>query len=147
MRRPVGLPVAILLALGVVFALAACDAAGSPSGTAPEPSETVDLADSNWILRSIGGAEPAAEVSLAFSQDGAAGSTGCNTFRGGYTLDGSSLVFDPLATTKMACEPPLMDQESAILEALGGVTSWEIGADGALTLRGTSELVFDPARP
>jgi heat shock protein HslJ len=139
------LPIPILLAVLIGIAVAACDAVGTTPGASPEPSEAVDLVDSHWVLRSIGGAEPIGELSLAFTPDGADGSTGCNTFRGDYTLDGSSLVFDPLATTKRGCEQPLMDQEAAILEALGGVTSWEIGADGALTLRGTTELVYDPA--
>jgi heat shock protein HslJ len=35
----------------------------------------------------------------------------------------------------MACAPPLMDQEERFLALLAEVRGFEIGADGALTLR------------
>jgi lactoylglutathione lyase len=51
----------------------------------------------------------------------ATGSAGCNRFVGGYTLAGERISFEPLATTRMACEPEVMRAESDYLAALGRV--------------------------
>ena len=64
---------------------------------------------------------------------------------GTYAVDGAALTFGPLATTRMACEENLMAQEAAVLEALAGVSGWEIDADGLLHLTGGTELVFQPS--
>jgi hypothetical protein len=69
-----------------------------------------------------------AGAGLTFDSGGnVSGSTGCNSISGSYALDGSALTFGPLATTRMACEDALMAQEAAVLEALAGVSGWEIG--------------------
>ena len=143
--RPSAVSIPIVVALAFAVFVAACDATESSPRESPEPTPAGDLGGTSWILRGIAGVEPAGESTLTFEAGGAGGSTGCNTFRGEYAVDGSSLVFSPLATTKRACaDPALMDQESAVLDALAGVTSWELGGDGRLTLGGSVELVYDP---
>jgi heat shock protein HslJ len=72
------------------------------------------------------------------------GFAGCNTFTGTFTTDGSTLTLGPLATTRMACERPASAVEATYLEALAGVTSWSIGADGRLTLDGAIPLIYAP---
>ena len=64
---------------------------------------------------------------------------------GTYATDGAALTFGPMATTRMACEESLMTQETAVLEALAGVSGWEIDADGRLHLTGGTELVLQPS--
>ena len=64
---------------------------------------------------------------------------------GRYATDGAALTFGTMATTRMACEETLMAQEAAVLEALAGVTGWEIDADGLLHLTGGTELVLQPS--
>jgi heat shock protein HslJ len=65
-------------------------------------------------------------VSAAFGPDGQiAGSGGCNTFTGPYLLTGRELRIGPLASTQRACEPPVMDQETRLLAALGRVTTFD----------------------
>jgi heat shock protein HslJ len=44
---------------------------------------------------------------------------GCNNFTGGYQLEGATLALGPLANTKKACSPAIMDQEASFYEALG----------------------------
>jgi heat shock protein HslJ len=62
---------------------------------------------------------------------------------GSYTADGEgSVSFSDIATTKIACEPDVMDQERQILAALEATTTYSIegstmslsDADGALVL-------------
>lgn len=141
-------PVPIAIAVVLTLLVAACDATESSPGT-PEPIPTGDLAGTEWVLREIDGVETVAtsRPSLAFEAGRVTGTTGCNSLGGEYAVDGSSIAFSPLATTKRACEPGLMDQEAAVLDALSGVTAWEIGQDGRLRLRGATELDFDPAAP
>ena len=128
-----------------ILVVAACDSTGSGTNTTPEPTSPADLTGTSWTLVSIG-ATPAIEgagASLAFDSAGNVnGSTGCNSFSGSYALDGSALTFGPLATTRMACEDAVMAQEAAVLEALSGVSGWEVDAYEMLHLTGDTELVF-----
>jgi heat shock protein HslJ len=80
-----------------------------------------------------------------FSDGRVSGSAGCNRLLGGYRLDGDRLSFEPnLAGTMMACPPPLMEQEQAVVTALGDVAGYELGDAGlALTdAQGTRLLTF-----
>lgn len=128
----------------------ACDAVGatSPAGT-PDPTTTAALDGTTWRIVSVGGVELAADppATLTVAADGSvSGATGCNQFSGTASIDGAALALGPLATTRMACEPQLMEQEQAVLEALAGVDRWSIGADGALHLNGAVEVVLIPGR-
>ena len=131
-----------------ILVVAACDSTGAGTNTTPEPTSAGDLAGTSWTLVSIGGT-PVAEGSgphLTFGADGqASGSTGCNSMSGTYATDGAALTFGPMAMTRMACEESLMTQETAVLEALVGVSGWEIDADGRLHLTGGTELVLQPS--
>jgi len=97
----------------------------------------VSLAGTQWLLESMGETPVAPEsgLTLAFAEDNAvSGSGGCNNFSGTYTLDGDSLTFSPLVSTKMACADDAMtQQETAFLEALGSTTRYEM-SDGRMTL-------------
>ena len=86
-------------------------------------------------------------ITLAFSADGGvSGSSGCNRFSGPWTLAGGALRVGPLRTTRMACEPEVMQQEAAFLAALQGATAvrregerLELRtADGALAVTATA---------
>jgi LPXTG-motif cell wall-anchored protein len=88
-----------------------------------------------WSLVSLQSAPGAAQdttgkgLTIKFDPSGMVnGSSGCNTFRGGYTVgEGQALTFDPLATTLMACaEQEVMDREAAYLKALEGVGSYKL---------------------
>ena len=66
------------------------------------------------------------ELTATFTPDGqVGGNAGCNTYTGGYKLDGTSLTAGPLASTMMACEQDVMDQETAFLAALQTPTTVE----------------------
>jgi heat shock protein HslJ len=73
-----------------------------------------------------------------FGDDGRiTGSAGCNTYMGPYQTDGQRLTIGPLATTRMACPQPVMDQETAYLAALQNATRYELES-GRLVLRDAS---------
>lgn len=59
------------------------------------------------------------EVMVKFEQQNKVwGRLGCNRFTGTYKQDGLSLVFGPLATTRMACPEPNMKTEARVSAAL-----------------------------
>jgi heat shock protein HslJ len=107
---------------------------------APAPSGLVG----NWVATGYLNADKSAfesviiesEITAVFGPDGTvAGSSGCNTYSGSYTVDNGALTISQMISTQKACDTPtgVMDQESAYLAALQSSVSFQ--NDGAtLTL-------------
>jgi len=58
-------------------------------------------------------------IFVSFAVDGGIkGRGGCNNFFGSLEQTGSGIEIGPLGVTRMACPPPIMNRESAFLEAL-----------------------------
>lgn len=110
---------------------------------------TTDLPGTSWNLVDLDGAAPVGETTpgITFTEDGTVtGTTGCNSFNGQVTIDGSQLSFGPLATTRMAClDPAVAEQEQAFLAALEAVTAYTIDTEGRLVLEGDAPLTFEIA--
>ena len=70
---------------------------------------------------------------LLLADGHASGSGGCNRFAGGYELEGERLSFQPLASTRMACGPKVMQAESDYFVALGRTAGLAL-ADADLVL-------------
>jgi heat shock protein HslJ len=103
--------------------------------------------DTYWRAVEISGTPTAPlpkqrEAHMMFSAEGnrVSGSTGCNRFTGTFTQTGDSLRFSPLATTKMACPPPLDAQERAFLQALHATAAIHL-AGNTLELKDASGKV------
>ena len=113
----------IALAIIATLALAACGA-----GTDNDPTGRA------WELTELEGAAPVdgTTIDITITDDGVSGSSGCNTYSAGadLTVDGSTLeLTSEIASTMMACEQPIMDQEQRYLMALSSVASYEMAAD------------------
>jgi heat shock protein HslJ len=110
---------------------------------------TTELPGTSWTLVDLDGEQPAGEPppSITFTDEGSVtGSTGCNTFNGEVTIDGSAITFGPLATTRMACVDPVAgEQEQAFLVAMDAVTGYTIDGEGRLVLEGGAPLTFEVA--
>ncbi len=140
-----------------IFFTTASDGAGElrfaadSASTTPAPSGDQSLTDATWRLVSLNQGGVAVPVladttpEITFEADGrVVGSGGCNRFFGGYTLDGNKLTFEALSSTEMACEPEIMDQETAMLTLLGAVTNYERAEDVLLLNTDTGDtLVFE----
>ncbi len=57
------------------------------------------------------------------------GYSGCNTFRGGYELEGSKLRFKALATTRMACLSDGSDVETRFHAALNATAEQRVAGE------------------
>jgi heat shock protein HslJ len=69
-------------------------------------------------------------LTAEFSDGSIFGSGGCNRFKGGYTTEGETLSIGPLASTMMACEQSMMQQESRYLKAMQGAKRYEVTDQG-----------------
>ncbi len=105
------------------------DTGGAPLLVFTAGIPTAQLEGTDWraasllmdgLLTRVPGDVP---VTLRLEDGRAGGVAACNTYSGGYSLDGASLLFGPLASTEMACEEPRMSIEAAFLEALGATTT------------------------
>ncbi len=106
-------------------------------GCAGEPRSL--LTGDTWQIEDVmgGGIVDGAEVTIGFDAEGRAfGRAACNRFSGAYDLTGEGIRFGPMAATKMACAPALMDLEMKVLEALGQVWRFDFDGTGALLLIG-----------
>lgn len=132
-----------LLTLALAMTLSSCAHTGGASGAkgaagasgATEP--TAAVSGVTWRFYDMGKdtLADASKTELRIDPDGkVSGSTGCNRFTGTATIVGSSLTFAPLATTRMACDPAAMKQESAILAALQSARSFAVVGSDRLNL-------------
>jgi copper homeostasis protein (lipoprotein) len=122
-------------------------AAASPADSvmADAPGAPVPLEGPEWRLVALGGEPVAAGAERSppgfrLVADGrkVQGNAGCNRMMGTYELDGASLKFGPLASTRMAC--PAMQTETKFLDALRATARYEL-AGSNLTLFGADAPV------
>ncbi len=104
-----------------------------PGQVCPPPL-VVPLRGTSWRLLALGGetVEPqqppgrAIELQLSAETLRLAGSSGCNRLMGAFSLEGETIRFSQLASTRMACSPELMALEGRFSDALAQVRRWSI---------------------
>lgn len=65
-------------------------------------------------------------ISLTFSKDRAYGNGGCNHWFADYQLDGGTISFSQIGSTRKACDAAIMEQERQFLEILSRVERWDV---------------------
>ncbi len=143
---------AVLAVAGTLSLFAACSPAPQP-GSSAAPAGAADVATTTEPVPSIEGpgwqlvSADGNAATVRFEAGRVQGFGGCNQITGAYTIDGDHVNVDSLASTMMACEPAVMDAESAFLAALGGRHRISFDA-GRLTLAAARDagarLVFEP---
>ena len=107
-------------------------------------------APSHWQVQSVGGdpvpAMPNDAVfgTVTFAAAEVSGIGGCNGYGGSYAAQsggvvGNRIQIGGLSATEIYCGDVLHPFEERMFAALQGAQQWEIEADGALRLSGTSE--------
>ena len=131
------------LCLAAAIAMAGgCAATSDSAAPATGLEPTYSLTNTYWKLTELDGApvtmapQQEREVRITLTDDGKVqGFTGCNRVMGGYTLAGTALRFTQLAGTRMACPPPLMQLESAVLAKLNSVTGYQLEGEKLILLK------------
>jgi heat shock protein HslJ/phosphoglycolate phosphatase-like HAD superfamily hydrolase len=106
------------------------------AANAQDQGPQVDLTG-NWLAEDIagGGVIDNAQSTLEIGKDGSvSGSTAVNRYSGKAKIEGQKIEFGPLATTRRAGPPALMDQESKFTKALEKVARFRIEDSGLLYL-------------
>jgi heat shock protein HslJ len=118
----VGGVVALVAAGALVATLAGGGSGGDGSANGSVPVEDVAVLNGQWTVVNDGSAPAPVQgvVRLVFGDGRVFAETGCNTVRGPVSVADSVLVATaPLLSTRMACEPALMEQERWLTEMLG----------------------------
>jgi heat shock protein HslJ len=106
-----------------------------------------ELESSKWILTAyaVDGAMKDAlatpQVDAVFVDGKVSGSGGINQYSGSYETDGSKLKVGALASTQMAGDPAVMQQEAAYLQNLGKSAAFRVDGD-KLTIKDVSANVL-----
>jgi len=145
----------------LVFMLLAGACGGAPSDPAPiataESDEAAGPSDTPWpvgawalVEQEEAGSPIAGQpITLELLDDGRlAGHAGCNRYFAEATPgpDGG-IAIGPVGATRMACEPEVMDRETAFFGRLDRVARWSRDGDHLLLLDGDDAEVlrFSPA--
>ena len=123
--------------------------------TPPEVAEALDLSslhDTFWHLTDIGDVAvlPETEITAGFDIDqggvtGAmSGSSGCNTYN---VAIGENFAMGPIASTQMACDQPLMDQEATYLSWLQAAYGYSMAGDQLFITTGEGILTYTATPP
>lgn len=119
--------------------------------------ETTGLEGTRWQLVSYQDstgntvtAVPGVDAAITFADGNVGGTAGCNSFGGGYTVEGNTLTVGPLASTMMAClDNNIMEQEAAVQANLQAAATYTIEGD-ILTIanaEGETILTFQATEP
>lgn len=114
-------------------------------------ADSSSLEGVSWVLTGgidVEGWETVAP-SVTFEATRLGGFTGCNSFGGPYTVDGSTLELGQIAMTLIGCPPPAGDVELAFLAALERVAGWRVEDDELVLLDPDDEelLRFEGGTP
>lgn len=135
-------PLALALIVSILCPVAsAADVPAEVPLTPPPAAKPIPvkrgIIGSSWLAEDIGkkGVIDSARTFVRFSSaENVAGNGGVNRFSGTCTLAGDKLKFGPLAVTRMAGPPAVMNQETAFLTALAAVTSYHLDDNDLLHL-------------
>ena len=114
-----------------VAAVVVSAALSSPVGaSATSASTPTPLVGTHWVLsgpRVVGAASADVTVTALFDGTTVSGESGCNTFGGPYTVNGTSIRIGPLNSTLRACaDDALNTQEAQYLMALELAASFQV---------------------
>jgi heat shock protein HslJ len=82
-----------------------------------------------WLAEDIdgGGVIDRLQTTLDIRDDGiVTGTGGCNRYAGSATVDGNTIKFLPMASTRMACSTAAMRQEGKFHATLEKIRAWRI---------------------
>jgi heat shock protein HslJ len=115
------------------------------AGAAGASGQSNALTGKVWLGTALLGQTPVpgTELTAEFAAAGnVSGSAGCNHYSAKFTSAGSSIKISSIASTRMACAPRIMAQESVFLKALSSARSYRVsGGKLALNASGGRALV------
>jgi len=122
-------------------------ASSAASGSAAAGAAS-DLAGKTLVAKAVTGSYtivPGSTISITFDNGTLAARAGCNNLFGQYTVSGDVLNAPQLASTMMACDEALMNQDTWLAAFLASSPTWTYSG-GTLTLtNGTDTIALTEA--
>lgn len=163
-RRAIPRRSGALLALPLLLAVAACGDDSEPASTDPattEPAPTThaggdELDGRTFLSTATTGIELVEDgfLRITFEDGNLSANGGCNNMFGGYSVVDGVLEVGAMASTEMACEQPLMDQDTAVIAFLTSGPAVALSGDdlvlgdtAATSISFLDRVVADPDRP
>jgi heat shock protein HslJ len=87
------------------------------------------------------------EINMTFLADSMSVSSGCNSMTGGFEIDEDVLTAGPFAATMMACEQPLMDQDTWLSEFLSSLPTIALDGETLTLAGGDTTITLDELQP
>lgn len=147
MRRTLALALAALVC-------ASCGASADAPAAAPSGSPPRGDHEGEWKLESGRGPEGPIRVvsgypiTLEIQGDEISGRSGCNSYGGRVTIEGSSFSADGIAGTEMGCtEPGVAESEAAFVAALPASEELEVRGDDLVLTGPDTKLTFRRVAP
>lgn len=119
--------------LGVLGAILLLVTQGCSTGPSLEGTWTAVSASPQTLVNG-------ADVTLTFTSGRMSGTTGCNSFSGGYDVSGGRLKAPQLARTLMWCDGARGEQETWVMQLLSSSPTVTIDAN-RLTVAGAGSVV------
>lgn len=119
----------------------------APASTAATAQADAEIEGTLWQAVEFNGKPLAADVVITMQlADGRiAGKSGCNRYTGPYSTDVESRslqVTGPVAGTRMACAPAVMEVEAAFNDVLPKITAYRVDAGPVLVVFAGTEDVL-----
>ena len=121
---------------------------GSLQLTARIAPADLSLEGTEWQLTTFVSGEAASslladtQITAVFMQGQVSGTAGCNRYFGSYEIDGETITFSPMGSTRMACAEEIMAQEGSYLTALPAATAFQIEGEQLTVVYDAGSLVF-----
>lgn len=118
--------------------------AGLPSGS----SGAGVLDGTRWVITTLPGQPmPYADPpSMAFDNMGVTGSTGCNRYFGGVSVDEREILIAIMRVSRRACTPEVLGTEQAVLEALASADGFALYGQDRLEISANGRVVIEARR-
>jgi heat shock protein HslJ len=116
-----------VLPLLPLLALSACATSGIPR-----------IGTGDFVALDVNGAPVVGDRPLTLRLDSegrASGNSGCNSFSAPYELGSRErITFGPVVSTRMACAPDIMEQETRFIAILDAAESYSVYASGSVSI-------------
>ncbi|MGB3715585.1 MAG: META domain-containing protein [Candidatus Promineifilaceae bacterium] len=138
----------LLTAVIIAGVLASCSGNGGDNDSVSETADQTELAGTSWSLSLLNGDGLLllSIITAEFDEEGSlSGIAGCNGYSASYEVDGDQIAIATPVTTSSSCRERLMNQESAYLETLKSIVSYQ-SRGTTMEMRdseGRAMLVFD----
>jgi heat shock protein HslJ len=131
-----------VIAFGLAILLVALLISCVKRETAGTGAAVIGIEGPKWHLMEVSDPPVSPQPFIIFNATNkqTSGFAGCNNFFGNYELNGSSLKFGPVGTTRMFCEGAAGEVEMRFMELLEQIRTWEL-RDGTLLLHGGSKVL------